>query len=315
MANVLAFCEVEGGTLKKTAAEMVSTGKALGGSVSAILIGDGASSAGPELAKYGAETIFACDTKDYVSESYSAAIADVVKNKGFDIVLFAHTGRGKDLSVRTAALLDAGVISEAVEVKMDGDRVLCKKPVHAGKAFVGLKSTTAVQVITVRPNSHGFSEASGAGAVENITIDTSLAKAKLVTFTEKKSERVPLTEADIVVSGGRGLKGPENYALIEELADMLGAGTGATRAIVDAGWVDHTLQVGQTGVTVSPNLYIAVGISGAIQHLAGMGSSKYIVAINKDPDAPIFKVATFGVVDDLFKVMPPLKDELKSVLG
>ena len=314
MANILAFGEISDGNLKKTSFEMVSIGKGIG-SVSAVLIGGGATGAGAELGKYGADAVYANDTTDFVPEAISAAIAGLVKDKGFDILIFPHTGRGKEISARVGTLLDAGVVSEAVETKLDGDRLVCKKPVHAGKAFVTLKATSAIQIVTVRPNSHEIKENAGSGAVESIDLDTSLAKATLKNFEQKKSERVPLTEADVVVSGGRGLKGPENFKLVEDLADLLGAGTGATRAIVDAGWVDHTLQIGQTGVTVSPNLYIGLGISGAIQHLAGMGSSKYIVAVNKDPDAPIFKVSTFGVVDDLFKIVPPMQDALKEALG
>ena len=317
MANILSICEIENGTLKKTSSEMVSCGKNIitDSNVSAFLVGEGASSAASELAKYGAETIFVNDNKNFIPQAYVASITKIVQEKDIKIILLPHTTYGKEIAARIGAKLDSGVISEAIELRLEDDRIICKKPIHAGKAFAGLKVTSDIQIITIRPNSQEIKENSASGNIENIEIDSSLEKSKLIELKEKKSERVSLTEANIIVSGGRGLKGAEHYKVVEELADLLGAGTGATRAIVDAGWVDHTLQIGQTGVTVSPNLYIGLGISGAIQHLAGMGSSKYIVAINKDQDAPIFKVATFGIIDDLFKVAPHLQEELKSVLG
>lgn len=315
MANTLIIGEVDKGNLKKASREAASTAKKLGGNVSAVIIGDGASKAAPELGKYGADTIYAGDVSEYNGESYAKAIAGLVKDKGFDLILVPHSWVGRDISARLGALLDAAVISDAVEINMEGDRVAIKKPVYSGKAFVQLKCKTPIQIVTFRPNSQGIEENAGGGNVETINVDLSGAKTKLVSVHESGGERVPLTEADIVVSAGRGIKGPENMKLIEDLADLLGAGVGASRAVVDAGWCDHTLQIGQTGQTVSPTLYIAIGISGAIQHMAGMGSSKYIVAINKDPDAPIFKVATYGVVDDLFKVVPPLQEEIRKLKG
>jgi electron transfer flavoprotein alpha subunit len=315
MANILAVGEIAGGVLKKASRETTSVAKRLGGSVSAVLIGSGAAAGAPELAKHGADTVYVGEIATYNGEAYAKAIADLVQAKGFDIVILPHSWIGRDISPRIATLLNTGVISDATEISMEGDRVKIRKPVYSGKAFVNLKLKSSPQVVTIRPNAHPISEAPGAGTVENITVDASASKAKEVKFEAKGGTRVSLTEADIVVSAGRGIKGPENLPLIEQLADILGAGVGATRAVVDAGWCDHTMQIGQTGLTVSPNLYIAVGISGAIQHMAGMGSSKYIVAINKDADAPIFKVATYGIVDDLFNVVPPLKEELKAALG
>jgi electron transfer flavoprotein alpha subunit len=315
MANILAVGEIAGGVLKKASRETTSVAKRLGGSVSAVLIGSGAAAGAPELAKHGADTVYVGEIATYNGEAYAKAIADLVKAKGFDIVILPHSWIGRDISPRIATLLNTGVISDATEISMEADRVKIRKPVYSGKAFVNLKLKSSPQVVTIRPNAHPISEAPGAGTVENITVDASASKAKEVKFEAKGGTRVSLTEADIVVSAGRGIKGPENLPLIEQLADILGAGVGATRAVVDAGWCDHTMQIGQTGLTVSPNLYIAVGISGAIQHMAGMGSSKYIVAINKDADAPIFKVATYGIVDDLFNVVPPLKEELKAALG
>ncbi|MCS6971630.1 MAG: electron transfer flavoprotein subunit alpha/FixB family protein [Leptospiraceae bacterium] len=315
MPKILAVGEISNGVLKKASRETTSVGKRLGGAVDAILLGSGASAGVAELAKHGADTVYVGEISPYNGEAYAKAVVDVVKSKGYDIIILPHSWIGRDISARIATALNTGVISDATEISLEGDRVKIRKPVYSGKAFVNLKLKTSPQVVTIRPNAHPISEAAGAGKAETITVDASSAKAKEVKFEAKGGTRVPLTEADIVVSGGRGIKGPENFPLIEQLADLLGAGVGATRAVVDAGWCDHTLQIGQTGLTVSPTLYIAVGISGAIQHMAGMGSSKYIVAINKDPDAPIFKVATYGIVDDLFQVVPPLKEELKAALG
>jgi electron transfer flavoprotein alpha subunit len=315
MAKILAVGEIAGGVLKKASRETTSVGKKLAGSVSTVLIGSGAAAGAPEVAKHGADKVYVGESSTYNGEAYAKAIADLVKAKGYEIVILPHSWIGRDISSRIATLLNTGVISDATDISMDGDRVKIRKPVYSGKAFVSLKVKASPQVITIRPNAHPIEDAAGAGAVENITVDDSGSKAKQTKFEATGGTRVSLTEADIVVSGGRGIKGPENFPLIEQLADILGAGVGATRAVVDAGWCDHTLQIGQTGQTVSPNLYIAVGISGAIQHMAGMGSSKFIVAINKDADAPIFKVATYGIVDDLFNVLPPLKEELKAALG
>ncbi len=314
MAKILAVGEIAGGVLRKASRETTSVGKTLG-SVSTVLIGSGAAAGAPEVAKHGAETVYVGEIATYNGEAYAKAIADLVKGKGFEIVILPHSWIGRDISSRIATLLGTGVISDATDISLDGDRVKIRKPVYSGKAFVSLKVKASPQVVTIRPNAHPIAESAGAGTVENITVDAGASKAKQVKFEAKSGSRVSLTEADIVVSGGRGIKGPENFPLIEQLADILGAGVGATRAVVDAGWCDHTLQIGQTGQTVSPKLYIAVGISGAIQHMAGMGSSKYIVAINKDADAPIFKVSTYGIVDDLFNVLPPLKEELKAALG
>ena len=315
MSNILIIGEIKKGNLKKATTEITSVAKTLGGNVSAVLIGEGATSTGGQLGKYGADVVYANDSKDFLPLAFANAIADIVKSKSINIVLLSHTVVGKALSSRLSALLDSGLISEAVSTSLEGDRVICKKPVHAGKAIAKLKISTPIQIITIRQNSHEIKEVAGAGKVESLNVDASKENIKMLSFSEKTSKRVSLSEANIIVSGGRGLKDAANYKEVEELADILGAAAGATRAIVDAGWVDHTLQVGQTGETVAPNLYLALGISGAIQHLAGMGSSKYIVAINKDADAPIFKVATYGLVHDLFEVVPTLKEELKKVLG
>ncbi|MDH5721101.1 MAG: electron transfer flavoprotein subunit alpha/FixB family protein [Spirochaetia bacterium] len=314
MANILAIGEISGGALKKASKEVVSVGKKFG-DVSAVLIGENASSLAKELIAFGADTIYTADIKEYAGDVYAKAIAELVKSKSIDIIFIPHSQTGREISARLGAVLNAGVISDAVELKDEGDSIIVKKPVYSGKCFVEMKAKSNPQIITIRPNSQGIVENAGAGNIENISVDMSSAKVKMLSFEAASSERIPLSEADIVISGGRGMKSGENFKLLEEFADQVKAGIGASRAAVDSDWVEHNLQVGQTGQTVSPNVYIAVGISGAIQHLAGMGSSKYIVAINKDPDAPIFKVATYGIVDDLFNVMPAFNEEIKKIRG
>ncbi|MCB1179385.1 MAG: electron transfer flavoprotein subunit alpha/FixB family protein [Leptospiraceae bacterium] len=319
MANVLVVGEIKDGALKKISREMTSAAKkiadAIGGQVEVLLIGEGADKFAPEVASVGAEKVIIAGVNEFNPEGYANIIAAVAKEKGSGVVLMPHSGAGKDYSPRVAVKLGAGIVADAVEFKVDGGKVVAKKPIYSGKAYANIKVTSDIQVFTVRPNSQEVVEASGAGAVENTSHGIGDAKAKITGTELSGGAKVQLTEASIIVSGGRGMKGPENFPLLQELCDVIGAALGASRAAVDAGWISHSHQVGQTGKTVSPNCYIACGISGSIQHMAGMGSSKYIVAVNKDPDAPIFKVATFGVVADLFDVVPALTKEFKKALG
>jgi electron transfer flavoprotein alpha subunit len=224
---------------------------------------------------------------------------------------------GKDLAPRVAARVGAGLVSDVVKLGVDGGRLKARRPMYAGKAFATVEWTGEPQMATLRPNVFPLSPPEAARKFETVTpsVDVANQRAKVVKVEATASGKIELTEAQIIVSGGRGLKGPENFKLVEELAAALGAAVGASRAIVDAGWVDHHFQVGQTGKTVSPSLYIAAGISGAIQHLAGMSSSKVIVAINKDPDAPIFKVADYGIVGDVFEILPRLTEAVKASLA
>jgi electron transfer flavoprotein alpha subunit len=319
MANVLVVGEIKDGVLKKISREMTSAGRkiadAIGAQVEVLLIGDGAEKFAPELASVGADKVIVSGEKDYNPEAYANIIAGVAKEKSAGIVLMPHTGMGKDYSPRVAVKLGAGIVADSVGFQMDGAKVIAKKPIYSGKAYANIKVSTDVQVFTVRPNSQEVVEKSAAGAVEKTSVGAGDVKAKITGTELSGGNKIQLTEASIIVSGGRGMKGPENFPLLQELCDVIGAALGASRAAVDAGWISHSHQVGQTGKTVSPNCYIACGISGSIQHMAGMGSSKYIVAINKDPDAPIFKVATFGIVADLFEVVPALTKEFKKVLG
>ncbi len=320
--EVLVFAEQRGGALKKVSFEMVSTGRKLadkvGGECAAVLVGDGVSGLAAELGKYGADKIYVVEDaklKDYVPDLYSQAVAAVAKDA--KIFIGGASAMGKDLFPRIAARLGTAMASDCVKLEAEGGNLMAFRPVFAGKAYLTIKISSAPQMATGRPKVFPAIENKKAGAVEKVSVSLDAPKAVLTKMEQDSSGRVDLTEADIIVSGGRGMKGPENYNIIEALADALGssATVGASRAAVDAGWRPHSDQVGQTGKTVSPSLYIACGISGAIQHLAGMGSSKFIVAINKDPDAPIFARADYGIVEDLFKVVPEITKEVKKLLA
>lgn len=323
-SGVWIIAEQRDGRLRKTAYELLGKGRELadqlGQELAALLLGYQVEGLAATLGQYGADKVYVADSemlKLYSSEGYSRVIADLAKEYQPSIILAGATAMGKDLAPRVAAKLQAGVGSDCTALELDGDRLVMTRPIYAGKAQTKVVSRTTPQMATVRPNVMPPAEADPARKAEIIrvvpNVEASDIRARVVEVQESGGDKVELTEADIIVSGGRGMKGPENYAIIEELAGLLGAAVGASRAAVDAGWRPHSDQVGQTGKVVSPNLYIACGISGAMQHLAGMSSSKVIVAINKDPEAPIFKVADYGVVGDLFKVVPALTEEVRKL--
>jgi electron transfer flavoprotein alpha subunit len=322
MAGTLIVAEVQKGELKKASFEITSKAKSLGGEVSVALVGSGVAGLAGNLAKYGADKIFVVDDAvlaNYVTEAYVQAVAAVVAKVSPSIILIAASAQGRDLTPALAARLGVGSISDVVDLALEGGKIVAKRPIYAGKAYAQIECAADPQVISIRPNSFIAAEVAGAGAVETIAaaLDASKIKAVVKSVEVAASKEPDQTEAEIIVSGGRGMKGPDEFNILRELAKALGptATVGASRAAVDAGWIGHSYQVGQTGKTVSPNLYIACGISGAIQHLAGMGTSKVIVAINKDAEAPIFSKADFGVVDDLFKVVPALTCEVKRIKG
>jgi electron transfer flavoprotein alpha subunit len=322
MPGTLIYAEVQKGEIKKGAFEITSKAKEFGGEVSVCIIGKGAEALAPQLAKYGADKIYVVDGpefENYIPEAFVQAFAQVAQKVQPSVVLASASAQGKDLMPAVAARLKVGAVSDCVEIKKEGDKVIAKRPIYAGKAYVMIEALGNPQVISVRPNALGIKEVAGAGAVEKVAVSLDASKIKAVAkeVVIAASTEPDQTEAEIIVSGGRGMKGPENFKMIEDLARLFGptATTGASRAAVDAGWRDHAYQVGQTGKTVSPNLYIAAGISGAIQHMAGMGTSKVIVAINKDAEAPIFTKADYGVVDDLFNVIPALIEEIKKIKG
>ena len=323
--SILVYCDAFEGKFRKVALELLSEASRIaektGDEVHAIVLGPGAKALAEETGKYGAKKAFYCE--DGVVENYSTeAYAELVE-KAFDesepkLFLIGHNPRGKDLAPRVAQRLELGMVSDAINIEVDGDEFIFTKPIYAGKCITKQKCKTEPAFASVRPNVMAVEE-KDAGTPELVELKPEISlddiRAIVKELVIQKSERPELTEAEIIVSGGRGLGKPEGFQLIEELADVLGAAVGASRAAVDAGWKPHSFQVGQTGKVVSPVLYIACGISGAIQHLAGMGSSKFIVAINKDPEAPIFNVANYGIVGDLYKVVPVLIEELKKALN
>ena len=312
--KILIFAEHRENQLRKITFENISLAKTLGQPFEVALIGDNVESIAEELGKYGAGKVQVyknAGLNSYSPDGYAKILADAVKQQNADVLLMGATSTGKDLAPRVSALLNAAMATDCTEVRVDGDDLVLKRPMYAGKVKATIRLTSAVKIVTVRPNVYQAVEAPASVQVESVEVDKPDFRTVIKEIISGAKGKLDVTEADIIVSGGRGMKGPENWHLVEELASLFGAANGASRAAVDAGWRPHDEQVGQTGKTVSPTLYIAVGISGAIQHLAGMSSSKYIVAINKDPDAPIFKVADYGIVADLFEVIPRMISELK----
>jgi len=310
--KALVFAEQRNNELRKIAFENIALARELNLDFDVVVIGGTIEGLADTLGRFGAEKIIHLKNDKltrYTPDGYAALLADAMANA--DVLLMGATAMGKDLGPRVAARLNAAMATDCTRVERDGDDFKIIRPMYAGKVQATIRLTSAKKVITVRPNVYSAQENPAGATVEEQTADVDF-NTVVTEIISGAQGKLDVTEADIIVSGGRGMKGPENWHLIEELAGLLGAATGASRAAVDAGWRPHDEQVGQTGKTVSPSLYIAVGISGAIQHLAGMSSSKYIVAINKDPEAPIFKVADYGIVADLFEVVPRMIEELKN---
>lgn len=320
MANkILAILEQRDGKLKRFAFEAASAAvkiaTELNLDIEAVTVGNEIENAA-EAGNYGIKKVIHLKSDklaNYSSSGYAEVIADYAKEVDAGFLLLANTALGKDLAPFLAAKLDAGLIMDAVNIDTASGDITIIRPVYAGKALIDVKFKSQKKVLTIRPNVFkAVPENGGAPEIDVKEVNPSNLKSKVVDF--KKSEgKLDVAEADIIVSGGRGLKGPENFNLIEQLADVLGGAVGASRAVVDAGWRPHREQVGQTGKTVSPSLYVACGISGAIQHLAGMSSAKYIVAINKDKDAPIFNIADYGITGDVFEIIPVLTEEIKKI--
>ncbi len=320
MPDVLVVAEQLGGTLKKASLSAVKAGRELaqkaGGKVHVLVLGKGIGGAAAEVAAYGADQVHAADDaalENYLAEPYAQVAAEAAKSTGAAFVVATATAVGKDLLPRVAARLGAGMATDVLGFVGDGPSLHFRRPMWAGAVIAEVSIATPVKVLTVRGTEFGMPEKAAAAAPVApfaAKVDMAAVKTKFVSLEQVKSARPELTEAKVIVSGGRGTKG--DFKPVEALADSLGAAVGASRAACDAGWVPNDWQVGQTGKTVAPQLYIAAGISGAIQHLAGMKNSKVIVAINKDPEAPIFQVADYGLVGDLFKVLPELQAALKK---
>ncbi len=324
MPGILVVAEHSNGRFRRVSLEVLSKARelkdAVGGPLAAVVAGDGVADAAAELGKYGAETVYVADN-EALGRGLAAPHVDVVAGlqaqQGFSAILVGATALGKDLAAALAVRLGAGLNGDSTGLSADGGRLTARRPVFGGQNLVDAVWNGDPQIALVRPNSFKAEESGGSASVESISPELS-ATATAATVTDRKPAaegKIGLEEASIIVSGGRGLGAPENFAVVEALAKELGAAVGASRAAVDAGWYPHPQQVGQTGKTVSPNLYIACGISGAIQHKVGMQTSDVIVAINKDEEAPIFGFADFGVVGDLFEIVPKLTELVASRKG
>ena len=315
----LVFIEQRDGKIRKASLEALSLARKLGGGpAAAVLAGKGVTALAKDLGKYGAGTVYVADRDDlalYSNKGYVGALDAATKKESPEAVLIAATAMGKDVAPRYAARNDVSVLADVMELSVENDRLIAWRPVYSGKARARVDCGAArLQVATTRPNVFPAEAQDGAPEpkVESLDLPDVAPRAKVLRVETSATRELDVSEADVIVSGGRGIKGPENWPLIRDLQEALHGALGASRAVVDAGWIDHQHQVGQTGKVVSPTLYVACGISGAIQHLAGMGTSKVIVAINKDPEAPIFKVANYGVVGDIFQIVPEFAKAVRA---
>ncbi|MFN8847991.1 MAG: electron transfer flavoprotein subunit alpha/FixB family protein [Bdellovibrionales bacterium] len=320
MSTTLVFVEHQNGTIKRSALELLQASSRAGRKTEAVIFGSQSSSAVTDCGKNGAEVVhvFKDSKLDlYNSELFASALSSLIQSIKPDLVLASATSVGKDVFPRVAAKIGAGVVSDATILSFEGSEVKVKKPLFAGKCFAEAEfKNSSTKIVLMRANQLPVESVPAKSAQ---VVEHSLPALDLKTIVQEvvrgASAKLDLTEANIIVSGGRGLKEAGNFKLLHDLADVLGATVGASRAVVDSGWVGHDMQVGQTGKTVAPTLYIAVGISGAIQHLAGMSGAKVIVAINSDANAPIFQKASYGIVGDLFEVVPKLTEEFRKALG
>jgi electron transfer flavoprotein alpha subunit len=321
MKKILVYLEPQGDALKRTSYEVVSAALKLAGAASVDFVGlliNGTQAQAENAKEYGLKEVIIAQHElfdKHSSMAYSEAIAQAAKQEEADCLLFAGNAAGLEIAPRVAAKFDAGYVADCIDLQFQDENIIAKKPVYAGKAVITTKIDTDVKVFSLRPNVFtAVANPADSFTVKDFTPELNEDNRKaFVSDLSKNEGKLDVLEADIIVSGGRGMKTPENFKLIEDLAGSLGAAVGASRAVVDAGWRPHNEQVGQTGKTVSPSMYVACGISGAVQHLAGMSSSKIIVAINKDKDAPIFKVTDYGIVGDVFEVIPKLTSLVKDV--
>jgi electron transfer flavoprotein alpha subunit len=312
--------------IRKVSLELLSQARIIadktGDPLVAVILGQGIAGLADKVSAYGADKVILADDDklaDYTTGAYTSVLNKLIRQEEPQAVLIGNTAIGKDLAPRLAHRLGVGMASDCTGVEYDEENFLTfKRPIYGGKAFAELSATSRPVLATIRPNTFPIAAPDETRKAEVVSVNAEIDAADLRAVVKEivlaASERPELIEANVIISGGRGMKGPENYRILEECADVLGAAVGASRAAVDAGWIDQKFQVGQTGKTVSPTLYIACGISGAIQHLAGMGSSKVIVAINKDPDANIFTLADYGIVGDLFEIVPILTEEFKKLM-
>ncbi|MET3697336.1 electron transfer flavoprotein alpha subunit apoprotein [Bacillus oleivorans] len=318
--KVLVLGEVKDGSLRNVSFEAIAAAKTIagGGEVVGVLFGSSVSAFGNELIQYGADRVVAVEHENlasYTSDGFSQAFMAVYEQEKPEGIVFGHTALGKDLSPRIASKLQNGLISDVTAIDEAGGNLIFTRPIYSGKAFEKKIITDGIVFITIRPNNIDAlaKDESRAGDVSTLSVDIKDLRAIIKEVVRKASEGVDLSEAKVIIAGGRGVKSKEGFEPLKELANVLGGAVGASRGACDADYCDYSLQIGQTGKVVTPDLYIACGISGAIQHLAGMSNSKVIVAINKDPEANIFKVADYGIVGDLFEVVPMLTEEFKKL--
>lgn len=319
--SVLVYIENTEGVLKKSAFEAASYGKEIANTLNteaiAISIGNVDTNELEKLGNYGIKKVLNVTNeslKAFINQAYASVIADAVQKENANIVIFSNTFSGKGLAPRVATKLNAGILSGAVSLPtIQGDELIGQTTVFSSKAIATVSINSPIKVISINPNSFASIEIGGSAQIEEFTPNIPESSLNtIITEIIRNTDKVSLPEAEIVVAAGRGLKGPENWGMIEELADVLGAATACSKPVSDVGWRPHAEHVGQTGIVVSPNLYIAIGISGAIQHIAGVSSSKTIVVINKDPEAPFFKVADYGIVGDAFTIVPQLIEAFKA---
>jgi len=318
--KVLVLGEAREGALRNVSYEAIAAAKTIsgGGEVVSVLLGDSVKDLAGELVKFGADRVITVEhphLKQYTSDGYGQAILAVIEQESPEAIVFGHTALGKDLSPKIASKLQIGLVSDVTSIEGEGDDAIYIRPIYSGKAFEKVKVKNGIQFITIRPNNIAplSKDDNKTGDVNSLTVDITNLRTIIKEVVRKSSEGVDLSEAKVVIAGGRGVKSEEGFKPLQELANVLGGAVGASRGACDADYCDYSLQIGQTGKVLTPDLYIAAGISGAIQHLAGMSNSKIIVAINKDPEANIFKVADYGIVGDLFEVIPMLTEEFKKL--
>lgn len=318
--KVLVLGEVREGSLRNVSFEAIAAGAQIanGGEVVGLLVGDAVAGVASELVEFGANRVVTVEhphLKTYTSDGFSQAVLAVVEQEKPDAIVFGHTSLGKDLSPKIASRLKAGLVSDVTEIEGAGEDVVFIRPIYSGKAFEKVKVKDGIIFATIRPNNIAplAKEAGRAGDVSALSVDITNLRTIIKEVVRKSTEGVDLSEAKVVVAGGRGVKSEEGFGPLYDLAKLLGGAVGASRGACDADYCDYSLQIGQTGKVITPDLYIAAGISGAIQHVAGMSNSKVIVAINKDPEANIFKIADYGIVGDLFEVIPMLIEEFKAL--
>ncbi|MGH2318301.1 electron transfer flavoprotein subunit alpha/FixB family protein [Planococcus sp. SE5232] len=318
--KVLVLGETREGALRNVSFEAIAAAKKIsgGGEVVGVLIGDSVVDFGAELIAYGADRVVTVEhphLKSYTSDGYGQAFMAVVEQENPEGLVFGHTAVGKDLAPKIASKLQSGLISDVTDIEGEGDEAVFIRPIFSGKAFEKVKLKEGIVFITVRSNNIApLERQERSGDVSSLSVDITNLRTIIKNVVRKSSEGVDLSEAKVIVAGGRGVKSADGFEPLQELANLLGGAVGASRGACDADYCDYSLQIGQTGKVVTPDLYIAAGISGAIQHMAGMSNSKVIVAINKDPEANIFKVADYGIVGDLFEVIPMLTEEFKKVM-